>query len=328
MYTTYVGSFPLDYNRENIERIMRDVSTISIDYPCYPQLMDFVAQFLEPLVKANILVKRPWGYLLISEVKVSVDVSDAERQALIAVDYVKASGLSKYFKGLRACVTGPFTLASRIYLKEPPSPSNTLLAQLEYLEPLVNYLRRIIRDFLDMGYKYINVDDPYLSVMVGARAILHGCSPDDIMDLLDKLARSIPSISGIHVCGRISPHLAELLVQSYFSILDHEFVDSPANFNSYTRDMLEDYDKFLGVGVVSSKFAAVEDLSKAISILERAIKRYGLERVRMVKPDCGFRGLRGAQRTVELAYSIALRKLKVVKEARDIIASKYGLEVE
>jgi len=37
LFTTVVGSFPLEDTEENMKRAFEDEINIGIDYPCYPQ---------------------------------------------------------------------------------------------------------------------------------------------------------------------------------------------------------------------------------------------------------------------------------------------------
>jgi len=328
MFTSYVGSFPLEYSRGNLERILKDVLEIPIDYPCYPQLQDFIAQFLNPLVDSGILERRKRGYILLEEVSPRVNVFKAEEQALWTVEYIRRSPLRERISGLKACVTGPFTLSTKIYIDEPLTMSNLMINSMEHIENLLHYLRVIIRDLSNMGYEYINIDEPYLSVMVGKRMILHGYSTDDIIDILDRLARTIPKISGIHVCGRLSPELVEILSQTSFLLLDHEFADTPQNFQAFSREILEDYDKFIALGILSSKRPVLETPKEALKIIENAVKKYGVERIRIIKPDCGFRGLKGVVGTSESAYEIAIKKLKLLNKIKLLAINRYGIDIE
>ncbi len=330
MYLTYVGSFPLDNSKDNSHRILSDVMQIPIEYPCYPQLMDFIEQFLSPLMKAGVLERKGNNYILLGDITLRVDLREAINPALWAVEFFRRHPeCREKVRALKACVTGPFTLASQIYPPgKAPTIKNSLASEIEYVASLANYLKPIIRSLRDLGYEMINIDEPFLSLIVGRRRLLFDYTPDDILDVLDSLARSIPTTSGIHVCGRISPLLAETLAQSEFSILDHEFADTPENLESYTRKLLEDYDKQLAVGVLSSKKPRVEDVPAISKNIELTIRRYTAERVLLVKPDCGFRGLRGATQTPEDAYKIALKKLRNLKKARDLIITKYRIELE
>ena len=49
LFTTVVGSFPLENTKENMIRAFDDQVNMGIDYPCYPQLVSMNAQFLNPL---------------------------------------------------------------------------------------------------------------------------------------------------------------------------------------------------------------------------------------------------------------------------------------
>ena len=55
----------------------------------------------------------------------------------------------------------------------------------------------------------------------------------------------------------------EILLQvKNIKILDHEFKSSPDNFNVYAYQDLDKYDKFIAVGVVSSKSLSIESIEE------------------------------------------------------------------
>ncbi len=52
--TTYTGSFPPPHSRDNVRRVLRDVAGgIGIDWPNYPQLINFIDMFLAPLARSG-----------------------------------------------------------------------------------------------------------------------------------------------------------------------------------------------------------------------------------------------------------------------------------
>ena len=66
--TSVVGSFPLNNTAENMERGVKAQIDAGIEYPCYPQLLPMIDQFLDPIVALDIgLVKRKGRFYLESD---------------------------------------------------------------------------------------------------------------------------------------------------------------------------------------------------------------------------------------------------------------------
>ena len=327
MLTSYVGSFPLSYSEDNVVRVVHDVIKIPIDCPNYPQLRDFIYQFLEPFVNSGILSLSNKRYFLKEELSLRIDYESALQEAKITLDVLRRSEDSRRkIRKIKACVTGPFTLASQIYLKSERSIRSTALSELDIVEKLADYVYILAYNMVSLGYEYVVVDEPMLSVIVGTKRIMFNYTVDDIIDVLNRIAKRINIDMGIHVCGRISSLLFETLAQTEFKILDHEFAATLSNFKTITRQVLEDNDKFISIGVISSSDPNVEDVEEVRRLILKGVEQYGIERIAFVKPDCGFRGLKG-KLDEEKAYVVALEKLRILRRARDIVAKELRIEV-
>ena len=62
--TSHVGSFPLDYAKDLVERILVELHEIGLSVPPYPQMRSFIDIYLEPLAKRGVLEKRGVFYVL------------------------------------------------------------------------------------------------------------------------------------------------------------------------------------------------------------------------------------------------------------------------
>jgi len=316
MLTTYVGSFPLPNTEENVRRIVRDVCSIGVDYPNYPQLSNFVDQFLEPIAgrgivkvgKAYVLEDRGFEYTvgesLLKPLKITLE---------------EGARCSR-FKGFRACATGPFTLASFIFLS--PNRTDLMNSALRYHDvvwKLAEYIREVVKVFVELGFNYINIDEPTLGVLVG-RNILFGYTQDDVVDVLNHVLNlSGVEYRGVHVCGRLNPNLIRLLSSvANANLLDHEFADSPTNIGLFDRELLRGKD--LAVGVVSSRRPVVERVEDVLGLYRRVAERVGEDRVIALKPDCGFSSLRAEGGDLEASYLISLEKLRRIVEAKSLIS--------
>ena len=166
---------------------------------------------------------------------------------------------------------------------------------------------------VSLGYDFIVIDDPMLANVVGKRIILYGYKVDDIIGLYNEIFDEAKGkLTGIHVCGRLSPKLAETLCEiEKLKVLNHEFKDTWENINAFTRELLEKHDKILSPGIVSSKNLRVESFKETYELLKNILNIFG-NRVGIVTADCGFKALKTPEITYEEAYNIALKKLKII----------------
>jgi len=314
LYTTHVGSLPLEYSKVNVAKAFLDMVSIGIDYPPYPQLRGFIDIFLQPLLKQHVIVKRGEFYFLLQEEPVDIDVKEYIPEESVIVAKLVSSMSIGNIKGLRAPITGPFTLASKIFIRRPSFMSSLLSRKRQTLELMVDLVRNFALAFKKLGYDFLVLDEPILGTIVGARRLLFNYKPEDIRSGLDRIFERIHVLRGIHVCGRISKGLVEILLNlESIEVLDHEFADSPENLENYDVEILESHNKFIAFGCLSSKKATVEGKEEVLSLLKSGLNKYG-RRLLMIKPDCGLGGLRGATSNPILDYRIAIDKLRMIVE--------------
>ena len=323
LVTSHVGSFPLTHSWSNVERVFRDLIHLGIDVPPYPQMRSFIDMYLEPLVKVGIISAKGSRYFAKEGILEEAKPPKAEIfEAKIVSEIAEKIG----FKGiLRAPITGPFTLSSRIYLSESASLSATAMAKKDLvLGFFAEYVKFFVKQMVNLGYKFIVIDEPMLANIVGRRIILYGYKAEDIINIYSKVfepAKIKGIIRGIHVCGRLSKKLPEILAEiDVLNVLNHEFKDSPENFEVFTKDLLEKLDKILSPGIVSSKKLRVESFEETYLLLTKILNKFG-ERVNIISADCGFGALKTGEVTEDKAYEIAKKKLelivKVVRKANE-----------
>lgn len=309
--TTLVGSFPLDYSRENIARALKDQVDIGITYPVLPQLRDFVYMYIEPLVKKGVVVREGLGYRLRGDVS-SVEPETPEDMSY-AADVAEDLG-ARY----RLAFTGPFTVASRITPEggRIGDIRTSLLADREGFQAVLEYVVETAREVASTLNPFIVcVDEPVLSVIVGSKSVMFGYTAEEITRALDSvLARFRSPMRGVHVCSRLPPLLKTVLLKlSNANFLDHEHSDIPENRAYYQASELRESGKVLGYGVVSSRNTSVERLEDVVALARDALERYG-ESLAFIKPDCGFGGMKGYLQGREYE-EIVLKKLRVLVEA-------------
>jgi methionine synthase II (cobalamin-independent) len=322
--TVDVGSLPVedDFNRDrkNTDRAILDKLSVGLDYPCYPQLpgspsnpMNMGLQFLIPLSKAEpkIQVRGEDAELLSDEIKLPYEPIGVER-AEYFLTYLREHGLTSRVKGVKACITGPFTLASYLNRRNLMTCGTS---KPNVVKALAQVLSQSCRRLSRLGFDLINIDEPFFSIMLG-RKVLFNYDERFIIETLDTILAEASSLSAIHVCGTVTPLVKEVLLKSKADIVDHEFAGSPANIRAYTKDDFERSGKFLAYGCVSSVKLQVETVEEISASIRSALNAFG--RRIIVKPDCGFGGMFG----IPGAHEVALRKLEnMVKAARIVAAS-------
>ncbi len=297
---------------ENYRRALLDQVEAGIDYPVLPQLRDFVDMFLEPLAGQGVLGREAGGYVAAG------DFGEAEPavppEYLVAADVAREAGVP-----YRVAVTGPFTLASSIAAPggRPGDMFSSILGDRELFAGFLGYMRGLGRVLArELRPRMICLDEPVLSVIVGARRIMFGFEPGEIGGALDAVLGSMAGVElrGVHVCSRLPTLLKGVLLGLGNAVfLDHEHSDISANRAFYARGDLERAGKYLGYGVVSSRRPVVEGLEEVYGLAREAAERYG-DRLLFLKPDCGFRGLAGARGGREYE-EIVLPKIRVLVEA-------------
>jgi methionine synthase II (cobalamin-independent) len=329
LFTTVVGSLPLSNNNENMVKAFKDLIRIGIDYPCYPQLISMISQFLSPLARDLVqLEEKNNRFYLNDDFKVPKTPIALEYGEFIKKFFSSQPHLLEQIKGTKSCLTGPLTLATEIILKgkiaqgiKPRIFAEPRAIMLDWVvEKLAEIMKQIGKAYNTMGIDIISMDEPILGFLIGRKVLFH--SEDFILEILNRSISEIKSLSSIHVCGRISPKCRDLLLQTNVKILDHEFRTNNENFNIFQREHFANRDKLLALGTVKSKFMPikgwepidyVETTDSLENYIRKAIKQYGRENL-IIKPDCGFLPLKDSFGE-ENGYKIIINKLKNMVEA-------------
>lgn len=312
VFTSTIGSFPLDDSDANRGRCIEDLLTLGIDFPVYPQLQDMGRQFLRDLAEQDDRIATEGGRYRLRGREIRQDVAPPGLEPFFwTLRYLEEKGV-KEKAGLKAAVTGPFTLASYIEIGAGAFPSNTAVSDLE----LVNQLARVLFrscETVSKDANMISIDEPVLGMLVGSKIAL-GYSEKDIVDIYNDLAKSCRGrFVGTHICGRISPRLAKILLKTDLSFLSHEFYDTRGNIDVYSPKEVRQSGKVLSVGCVSSRSLALESPEEILAVMLR-FREYG--DTLFFTPDCGFRNL-VANGSKEKGYKISLKKLENMVRATE-----------
>jgi len=319
-----VGSLPIqddfDESRKNTDQAILDKVSVGLDYPCYPQLlgspskpMNMALQFLIPLAKAepSIQIRGEETRLLSEDIRIPSEAIGVER-AEHFVRFLSERGLADRVRGVKASITGPFTLAS--YLNKE-NLMTCGASRPKVVRTLAQTLTRSCERVGDLGFDIVGIDEPFLSVMLG-RKVLFGYDEGFVVEMLNLLINAVSGVSAVHVCGRVTPLVRSVLLETDADVIDHEFAGSPANLQAYTRDDFERTGKLLAFGCVSSVDPKVESVEEISSSLRTALKTFGPRII--VKPDCGFGGTLGFPG----AYESVLKKLGNMVRAARVVAAE------
>ncbi|MHA2181300.1 MAG: hypothetical protein ACXAAH_07740 [Promethearchaeota archaeon] len=329
LFTTVVGSWPLSNNTENMVKIFNDLIEVGIDFPCYPQLISMISQFLSPLAKKiDQLEEENERFYLSNDFEVPKNPIALEYGEFINEFFNEKQELKEKIKGTKACLTGPLTLASEIILRgeiaqgiKPRVFSEPRGIMVDWVvNKIAEIMKKVGKAYNDMGIEIISMDEPLLGVLVGRKPLFH--SEEFFIEILNRSISEIKSLSSIHVCGRISPKLRDILLQTDVKILDHEFTTNERNFEIFQKENFQNSEKFLGLGTVKSLFGpengnSINDYIETIDFLEtfikKAINQYGKENL-IIKPDCGFLPLKDTFGEKE-GYEISINKIRNMVKA-------------
>ncbi len=324
LFTTVVGSLPLTNSPENILKGFNDIIDAGINYPCYPQLESMISSFLNPLTEIiEPLVKEGEHFYLDEDFNIPTQIIGLEYGTFIVDFFEKNPDLKTSVMGTKACLTGPFTLASEIILRESATKGTKPLIYNEaraimvekYVEKLAEIMKKVGKAYNDMGINIISMDEPILSILVGKKPIFH--NNDFIIKIINKAIEGIKELSSIHVCGRISPYLRDILLSTNVKILDHEFCTNEGNFKTFKKEHFDTNDKYLAMGTVKTRVFPVqngtigdyvEEVGFLTNYIQKGIKQFGRDNL-IIKPDCGFAPLLGSFGE-QLGYEIALKKIQ------------------
>jgi 5-methyltetrahydropteroyltriglutamate--homocysteine methyltransferase len=290
-YTATMGSFPLEDTEDNRRKVIQDLVRLQIDFPNYPQLQDMGTQFLNDIEQGI----HPPG------------IEPLEW----TVQYLQRNKLTEKVR-LKACITGPFTLSSYLLTKEQYQTPLRNQKLIEFTNLLEETCRRI-GQVAHLGF----IDEPILSLIFGRRRILYGYDEEDVISTYNRLCEFFSDILvGTHICGRISPLLAQTLLRTDLDILSHEYHDTPQNFNQYHPNEVQQNEKTLAMGCVSTKHIAIESVEEIHAFMKKATTKYG--RTIIFTPDCGF-GTLFIEESQRASYKIAIQKLQNLRIALEAL---------
>ena len=282
-----------------------------VEVPNYPQFQNMITQFSEPIMDAD-RVEAP---LLVKEAEAKIPELDAVEELAVAYKDQKGEKLK-----LRICVTGPIELYYKLFT--PPVYSDVL-------SNIANSVGRFIKRAIEGAKHYevvcASIDEPSMGLdpRIEEEGIITA------LELASEYAyrRGIDTQIHLH-----SPIFYETVCRvEGLKVIGLESAAKPSLLTLIDKNQLENYDKFLRIGVsrtdILSMAAEYDEIhhtnafkdkgvletivreynspEKVTKRLEKAYALFG-ERIRYVGPDCGL----GPFPSQELAF-MALKNTAV-----------------
>ena len=288
-----------------------------IDVPTYPQFQDMNQQFLQ-IINDESRTEEP---LLVRKDRARIMELDALED--VGAQYQKKNGRKL---NVRICVTGPVEL----YLKQFGGTAYT-----DILNTFAASIDRFISNSIDNAKQFkiaaVSIDEP--SIGINPQIMF---SDSDLIEALEKAAKSSASHNidtEIHLHSPL--HYKLVCRVPSIGIIGVESAANPSYLDLIDKKDLEDYDKFLRIGVartdvfsmaavLNEKYsinvwkepAKLEEITTAMETphviekrLEKAHAIFG-ERIRYAGPDCGL----GSWPAQKLAFNLLMNTGTGIKE--------------
>jgi 5-methyltetrahydropteroyltriglutamate--homocysteine methyltransferase len=255
-------------------------------------------------------------------------VGKIARRRPLAVDELRF--LKKHTdRPVKIPLPGPYLLTRAMFVREVTAkfyPTKEDLA-----DEVVRILREEIRELVEAGADFIQLDEPVLTELVFTQgqtrtfmcaALAATKDPTKELELAVSLVNRVlegmgGTRTGLHVCrGNWSRDETTLLRGSYHPLapyLDRLSVRQLVLEYATERagDLVPFRGKELGLGVVNPRSSEIETVDQVRDAVQRALAHWPKDAL-FLNPDCGFGTF--SNRPVN-ATDVALRKMKVVVEA-------------
>ncbi len=288
LITTVVGSYPSELDRATLERAYRrgeDPFHEALEEAVRGQVDAGIMLVSDGQTRGDmisIFARGLRGFRIKERVEIISRVS--YRSGITVEDQIKAKSLLPPDVGLKAIITGPYTLMKS-------SRDLHYHSQEECMADIAEALHREAEALAEIC-DVIQLDEPFLSIEY----------QDNVREHVERVLQ-VDVETALHVCGDVG-EIAHELVEFEVDILDHEFTSHPHLYDVY-GDL--DTSKHMAVGVVDTT-SRVEGVDVIAERIERVLDTFGPGS--HIDPDCGLRNLPG---------EVAREKLKNMVIAREMV---------
>ena len=226
----------------------------------------------------------------------------------------------------------PYTIGRRMW--DQKTSSKAYPNRTEFVWDCVPILKNEINELIKIGVDAIQLDDPWLSLLVDSNYR----KTEGIIDIEEEIALSVEGVNGVavgankvplsvHLChahfnrqhGSSGPY--DLIKSAFYRMNVERFAIEFATPDAGGIDILKDFpeDKILGLGVIDHTDPNIEKAEDVVKRVEDAMKFVPVERLTL-NPDCGFSPSSANPMDIDEAYL----KLKSMCDASDILRNKYA----
>ncbi len=275
---------------------MRQKIDAGVDVPTYPQFQDMNQQFLG-IINDESAIEEP---LIVRKEKARIIELEAIEE--VGEEYYQKNGRKL---NVRVCVTGPVEL----YMKQGWGA-----AYKDILNALARDIDRFIANSIYNAKKFrittVSIDEP--SIGINPQIMFFDSELKEALEIAAKTAASSGIDTEIHLHSPL--HYKLVCNVPSISIIGVESAANPSYLDLIDKKDLEDYNKFLRVGVARTDISGIvailnEKYGNGINVwkdplklekvtiemetpenitkrLEKAYKKFG-ERIKYAGPDCG-----------------------------------------
>jgi 5-methyltetrahydropteroyltriglutamate--homocysteine methyltransferase len=245
------------------------------------------------------------------------------RRSLALEEYVYARA--------RASLPVKQTLPSPLMLQSFWSPEHSPGAYgdpFELFQDAADLLREEIRDLIDLGCEYIQIDAPELAILVDPSVrdafVARGINPDRVLgegvEILNGLVAVPGPLYGLHLCrgnregrwmasGGYDAISREVFTRATrFDVFLLEYDDERSGGFGPLTDIPDE--KVVVLGLISSKRPELEDPAELVARIDEAARYHPRDRLAL-SPQCGFASALGGN---PLTVPEQERKLRLVRD--------------
>jgi 5-methyltetrahydropteroyltriglutamate--homocysteine methyltransferase len=262
MITTVIGSYPLSYKElgaDAIKQAVNDQLEAGIDIVSDGQTRYDMIEYFARAID---------GYSFDNKACINGQIGHGHADVFVS-DLAMAQTLTPNLKGI---VTGPVTLVFASKIKAAYQGYHDERVYLDTAGALLEIAQAMVKQ----GVKWIQIDEPYLSV---------GAPMDIARKAIEIIATQINVPVALHVCGKVAPIIDKLLDLKGVTLLSHGFKGED-NLPLLQYRPLVASNKQLGLGCVDTKRRRVETVDEIVKLIQLAKAAIPADRL-VIHPDCG-----------------------------------------
>ena len=234
---------------------------------------------------------------------------------------------------IKATLPAPALLGERLW--DPELSSKAYPKREDFVRDCVPILRREVELVRDAGADIVQIDDPYLCLLVDPEVRAQYNDADAAaafsVDMVNQVIEGIDGITiAVHLCRRAGARvrgearfkggydpILEALNRLKAHHLTLEFTTPESGDEKIFKDLRDDYE--IGLGCVSVEPGKVDSAETIVERVERVLQHVSPARITL-NPDCGFAPGSGAVVSIDEVYE----KLRNEVRAAEILRERHA----